>query len=341
MKKTLPVVCSLVAVLTLVGGAHAGFFTEEWSVLDTGFNARNMGWDGTYVFLGESTSTPGSLVYNASDGTDAGFGLDMTGLTFGSLGFFAQTANADGKIFAYSNSDPPELKVWDSITDTPYELNWGGGFARNFFAVGDRIYSTGSANGGPITINEPDPVSGDYVAIYSFGDGGAGEPGGKAGVTAMQDASMVWGSEAISGAGFDGIHQWSYDAGNDEYVYDGDYIFPAAETPLGDGLLYAMDVAVDEDDNLLFAIEHYGSAIFAINLGTTAVGDETIVASYDVGVDLTYYGSLDIDMANNALYWMGRGATNQDASFGKLTYIPEPSALGLLVLGGLALLRRR
>jgi hypothetical protein len=329
--------------------AQAQFFTEVYAVADSGFEARNMGWDpvGDYLFMGNSNSTPNTRVYNAATGLAASPippKYPTTGLTFGSLGFFAQTGSASGKIFAYSNSDTDNLKVWDSITGTPTEMAWTGGFARNLYAVGDTVYATGAENGGPITVNVPDTVNGGYMTKYSIGDA-AGDPGGKAGVTATQDGSMVIGSEAISSAAANGIHVWDYNAGADDYDFAGNITFPLGVGPVDVEDTYsrieAMDVAIDEDDNILLAIERVADKIWAINLNAPGIGDETIIATYDLPADVTYYGSLDIDMANNALYWMGRRTDNNMAAFGKLTYVPEPSALALLALGGLALIRRR
>ena len=349
-----------VAALLLAGFAAAtasygAFFIEDWKVLDTGFTAVNAGWDpvsatlpspsGSVFVGGALTATPTVQIYNAATGALTAGVLDQTGLTFGSLGYFAQTANAAGKIFAYSNSTSGggELKVWDTIGSPASEVVWGGGFSRNLFAVGDRLYSVGAANGGPITISEPDGVTGDYLALYTFGDGAAGQPGGKAGVTATVDGMYVWGSEAISGGGFDGIHQWNYNAGSDVYEFAGNIVLDTIWTPVsGGGELRAMDVAVDPSLSMLFAIERETDLIFAINLGDMAtIGDETVHSTYTIGQDVTYYGSLDIDTENKALYWMGRGTAGGDANLGKLTYIPEPATMALLGLAGLALLRRR
>lgn len=341
-----------VVLLAAVCPAQANYFTEEWTNYNTGYTITGVTFspvDNT-VALGEShNSTLTTHVFDATTGAPSSpfpAKLPTTGLTSPWLGFFGTIqASANGKYFG--NLSQPDgtgtigdLVVWDSLTDaTPTQTMLNAGFSRNMFAAGDRLYSVGSADGGPIEIAEPNAGTGEWDVAYTLG-GTAPDYGGKAAVTAMQDGSMVWGNDGAVGADDprNGFHQWSYDAGGDTYNFDGT-INPSA---LGAGRCFG--VGVDEDDGLLFALDVDNNQIIGIKLNSAAVGDEWIIDTWaiDPSADPWIYGGVSVDGANNELYWGTRDAVDPGTGhFGKLSYVPEPSALALLILGGLAVLRRR
>jgi hypothetical protein len=329
-------------VLAMATAASADFFTEVWTNYDTGYAITSVGFSpvDNCVPLGEShNATLTTHCFSEVDGAalpPVPPKLPTTGLVSTSLGFFGGIqGSANGKYFGMiSLSANPQLAVWDSLTATPTQVNWNGGFSRNIFAVGDRIYSTGAADGGPVEILEPDEF-GDYNVLYTLG-GVAGEPGGKADVTAMSDGSMVWGVEGLSGGVTDAVHQFHYDAGSDSYLYDGDVDYAAL------GLGRCVGIGLDEDDMILFLLDFDNNQIHGIGLGSSAVGDEVLYGSWTAAADLWYYAGVRVDGPANELYWGSRNAVNTSTGdFGKLSYVPEPASLALLMLGGLALLRRR
>lgn len=334
----------LCAVLLLaVTAAKAEFFTEVWSNYDTGYTITSVGFSpvDNCVPIGESHNTTLTThCFSEVDGSPLPAGppieLPTTGLVSTSLGFFGGIqGSANGKYFGMiSLSDNPSLAVWDNLYATPTQVNWNGSFSRNIFAVGDRLYSTGAADSGPIEVLEPDEF-GDYNVVYSMG-GVAGEPGGKADVTAMSDGSYVWGVEGLSGAVSDAVHQFHYDAGSDSYMYDGDVDY------VGLGLGRCVGLGLDEDDGILFLLDFDNDQIHGVGLGDLAtVGDEVVYGSWTAAANLWYYGGVRVDGAANELYWGSRNADNTSTGdFGKLSYVPEPASLFLLALGGLALRRR-
>lgn len=351
MKRLLVIVLVGAVVLTVTNVVSAvPFFTENWKNLNQAINARTVGYSkfDNVVCLGESAAN--GLTY-AFDGTTGAAlpvlppKLPTGGLTIdGSLGFFGGlTSDANNAIPEYygivSNGTNPLLKVWPSLTGAASEVNYNGQFARNQFYVGTRLVTVGSLDGGPIEILDPD-VNGDYQISYTMGSG-AGNRGGKGGATMTQDSSMVWGIEGLnSPSTLNMISQWSYNGGSDSYDFDGYIDYQAL------GIGRSIDVAVDEDDNVMFVTDFDNDKIWAISLATPALGDEYVLDSYLIEtalratVDTTFYSGLEVDMENNALYWGMRGVDN-NFNFGKLTYVPEPSALVLLAFGGLALIRRR
>jgi hypothetical protein len=340
-------VCGL--VLAVAGGANAAFLTEDWTVLNSGINARSVGYSkhDDVVTIGEGVANGQTFAFDGATGAALSPippKLPTTGLTIdGSLGFFGGlTSDASNPVPEYygmaSNSTNPLLKVWPSLTGTASEVNYNGQFARNQFYVGSRLVTVGSADGGPIQILDPDGV-GDYQVTYSMGDP-AGDRGGKGGATMAQDSSMVWGIEGLnSPSTLNMISQWSYNGGTDSYDFDGYIDYQAL------GIGRSIDVAVDEADNVMFVIDFDNDQVVALELGSAATGDETAIGTFAIAVDTTFYMGLEVDIHENALIW-GARHTNPDTgaadfAFGKLTYVPEPSALVLLGLGGLALIRRR
>jgi hypothetical protein len=347
-----------VVLLAAVYPAQASYFTEEWTNYNTGYTITGVTYspvDGT-VAVGEShNSSLTTHVFNASDGTPASpfpAKLPTTGLTSPWLGFFGTIqASANGKYFG--NLSQPDgtgtigdLAVWNSLTDAaPTQTFLNASFSRNMHVIGDRIYSVGDGDGGSIQIAEPNAGTGEWDVAYTLGTPGsqtAAPFGGKADVAAMADGSMVWGVDGTTSSTDDrnGFHQWSYDAGSDTWSYDG-----TIHALYRVGVGRCTGVGVDDDDGLLFALDHDNSQIVAIKLNSATVGDEWLVDTWPLDpaqANAWIYGSVRVDGANNELYW---GTRDQDSTgtghFGKLSYVPEPSALALLVLGGLAVLRRR
>ncbi len=332
------------ALLMLAPAATADFFTEIWTNYDTGYALTSASFSpvDNCVPIGESHAGDPLTTHCFSEVDGVALPpippkLPTTGLVSTSLGFFGGIqASANGKYFGMiSLSDNPRLAIWENLTATPSQVNFNGSFSRNMFVVGDRIYSIGAANGGPIEILEPDEF-GDYNVVYSMG-GTVEEPGGKADVAATADGSMVWGIEGVSGGVSDAIHQFHYDAGSDAYVYDGSIDYAG----LGVGRCTGM--GLDEDDGILFVLDFDNDQVHGIGLGDPAVvGDEVLFGTWQAASDVWYYGGIRVDGPANELYWGTRNAVNTSSGdFGKLGYVPEPSSLGLLLLGGLALLRRR
>jgi hypothetical protein len=341
------------ALLMLAPAATADFFTEIWTNYDTGYSITSVGFSpvDNCVPIGEShTADPLTThCFSKVDGValpPVPPKLPTGGLVSPWLGFFGGIqGSANGKYFGNmsQNGAGPDgvpgtpddiggLAIWPSLTGTPTQVMFNGSFSRNIFVVGDRIYSTGAADGGPIEVLEPDG-DGNYQVIYST----SGNPGGKADVAAKQDGSIMWGLEGLGTAAQNFVHQWSYDAGSDSYVFDGDIDY------VGLGIGRSVGLGYDEDDGILFLLDFDNNMIHGVGLGDPAVvGDEVLFGSWQAQADLWYYGGVRVDGAANELYWGARNAVNTSSGdFGKLSYVPEPSALGLLILGGLALLRRR
>jgi hypothetical protein len=330
-------VCAAV-LLILAPAATADFFTEIWTNYDTGYALTSVSFSpvDNCVPIGEShNATLTTHCYSEVDGSALPAippKLPTGGLVSPWLGFFGGIqGSANGKYFGNLSQGDGDIVIWENLTATPTQVNSAMAFSRNIFVVGDRLYSVGAADGGPIEVLEPD-MDGNYQVIYST----SGNPGGKADVAAKQDGSIMWGLEGLGTAEQNFVHQWSYDAGSDSYVYDGDIDY------VGMGIGRSVGLGYDEDDGILFLLDFDNDMIHGVGLGSDAVGDEVLYGSWQADADLWYYGGVRVDGPANELYWGARNAVNTSSGdFGKLSYIPEPSSLGLLLLGGLALLRRR
>ena len=331
------------AVLMVATVANADFLTEIWTNYDTGYALTSVGYNpvDNCVPIGEShNATLTTHAYDAATGAllpPVPPKLPTGGLVSPWLGFFGGIqGSANGKYFGNMSQGDGSIAIWDNLTAAPVQVNSAMAFSRNIFAVGDRLYSTGASDGGPVEILDPDPGTGDYVVSYTLGAVG-GDPGGKADVTAMADSSIVWGLEGLGTAAQNFVHQWSYDADTDSYVYDGDIDYQSM------GIGRSVGVGFDEDDGILFLLDFDNDQIHGIGLGDLAtVGDEVLYGSWTAAADLWYYGGVRVDGPANEVYWGARNAANTSSGdFGKLSYIPEPASLALLLLGGLALLRRR
>ncbi|MCP4249721.1 MAG: PEP-CTERM sorting domain-containing protein [bacterium] len=342
------IVAALAANVMVADSAHAvALFTPVWTNLNTGYDATSLGYNPVddVVSVGDAfTGTPATHAYDAATGAllppTPPVELPTAGLTLdGSLGFFGGIAgSANGGYYGLVSNGtnvPGNLKVWPSLTGAAAEVPFNGSFSRNMFMVGARMYSTGSADGGPLEVLEPDAGTGDYNVVHTMGPAGPGTagPGGKSGVTATQDGSTVWGIEGLNLPGLNTVNKFTFDGTN--YNYEGSFD-PQTLLPGR-----AIDVAIDEDDNLMFLIDFDNDKVWALRMKTAAVGDEKVIDSFDIGVDTTFYMGLEIDPVNNHLYWGARTNGGGDFNFGKLSYVPEPTSLALLAMGSLAMLRRR
>jgi len=217
------------------------------------------------------------------DASNAGAGtflydLSMTGTTWDVTGISAAAITAGGKIAAYSNTSQA-IVIWssDSSAVTATQGTWGGGLAANFTTVGETIVSAGASNGGPITINDPGS-SGNYNLTATFGNTFGPNYGGKSGVTATPDKLYAFGSDIVGATGpvgaRNGIHQWRFVSGSWSQLpgnFQGN-IAGTTNTTAG------ADVAVDQSQNLLFALNATAKLVTCYDLGDpNAAGDETLL----------------------------------------------------------------
>jgi hypothetical protein len=99
------------------------FVYENTGVASVSGGCYNYVTDHYYVC--EAYLTNGSILNN--DGTDSGSDLDVTGMTFGSLGFWTLTVTSDGVIYGGSNYEPAgRLYRWANEAATPTEQDITG-----------------------------------------------------------------------------------------------------------------------------------------------------------------------------------------------------------------------
>lgn len=291
--------------------------SELWIKMDQGFaHGNSMGYDActsSLLLPHVNTATGPIHILEADTGNSTGRVLEPGTLTFGSLGCFAIGADANGRIFGYSNSTPPFIALWkgrddEKPTSAPLQ---DARLARNYHVHTDEeglttLYGVGSADGGLIEVYTCEP-GGIPILREVFG-GGAGAPGGKAGVAADSGypASIVYGCDGVT-ASLNGIHIWKRVGA--EMVY-------ADELPIPGGLSGAPVLALayePRNDGLLFALIGNGqpSCVMAINAKTFDLEGLYLIPQWDAVGDR---GSLVADTANQRLFWYGRPKNSTLAS---------------------------
>ena len=149
-----------ISILSVTTGALAAPSVAFTKILDTTV-ASAQSYSATYVpvankyLIGSSTDIK---VFNGDTGAIE-TPMSIAGITPGGLGFFAVTADAAGKVYAYEDNGK-DIWRWDSVADpTPEKVYGEAPDAALFARVGStgggsgpgvNIAFTGSANNGPV-----------------------------------------------------------------------------------------------------------------------------------------------------------------------------------------------
>jgi hypothetical protein len=254
----------------------------------------------------------------------------------GSSGFPAFVAVRDGEVYL-GRAD------WTDPTQDGIERVVGGLAAENgtvervmdlqsvydlAIAPGGEAYAV--FNDGTNRIARVDLDAGTAETVLDVG-------GFSTGLACDSEGGLVFGTYAAYGAGSDRILRCSPGLLAGPLPLSLDDAEVLAEMPPGAG---AGGVAVDDADNVLFAMNDGGHYLGAVYAGKDYAGEprgydilaagRTWLTQVETLGDVTRYDGVS---PGNAAFTVGY--------FHPISYAPEPGALALLAAGGLALLRRR
>ena len=376
-------VAVLVALATVswpgIGRAQNGvdYFQEVWARVDMAEPYGNaMGFDPVSQTLaigrvGGALPDRHVMLYRASDGQPADPPFLSEGATaFSGLGAFSVAGRPDGGFMA-SVDVPGGLHTWNTIDQaTPHVQPWSGLFSRNMDIEGTApsltVYSVGSSDGGPITVQTTsDGVTFDQ-RLTDIGGLAPLPPGGKAGVAASgpHPAEVVIGVESVGGPDLNGAHIYFWNPDSSSYVYHGDFrpfsfegivmdgtvdcaIDPAADAafflvcangsstvpPTEPGLILAVKLS-DLGNEVGDVTKEDGTLVEFTVMNVTELGRYPIPGASGVGAR----GSLALDRANKIAYWYARSNSNLNG-FGAVRYggevqpPDEPEITGIAAAG--------
>jgi hypothetical protein len=303
---------------------------------------------------GAGRNTTSGIYVLRADGVAVG-GVNQGGVDWGTVGNsspFKSTIGPDGHLYVASYSE-----------DLAYEFNDDLSVATQLITAGNKttgqyvesIYVEGTQAGGNRKI---------YLVDSHYLDARRGlisyDLGGNATATASDTGTQVIGPDYFSfyprDVARDSQGNWYMNnyrstAGQAPPLmkFDGSQALPinaigATGWEASSSYTGAYGIDIDENNRLIAYAEYYGGSVFLFDLDTGAyVGDfdsggRTREVAFDAAGNLV---AVDTSSEYAKYYSPGGWQITVLGSDGTFTFVPEPSTLSLLAVGGLALLLRR
>ena len=219
-----------------------------------------------------------------TDGTDSGSTLDVTGLTFGGLGFWTVTITSDGVIYGGSDYTPAgRIYRWANEAATPTEqdvtdLAFSRCLACRGTGVDTIIASTGTTDDSIVDfMTTSDGVN------FILSETTAGLPGVKQGLDISADGLTLFG-----GQGYGGLVPRKYEKVASVWTED------TAFAPLNTDVFSPCPMAYWEEREVLFCLDTNNTG--GDNLTAFDSTNAQILSQVAVGKDVGAFGYGDIEL---------------------------------------------